>query len=33
MAEVYVTEILERDEFRSHCDRYEARRAILENLN
>ena len=31
-AEVYVTKILARDEFRQHCDRYKTRAAILANL-
>lgn len=31
-AEVYVTKILNRDEFRSHCDAYKTHSAILENL-
>lgn len=31
-AEVYVSEILNRDEFRKHCDRYKTRAAILQNL-
>ncbi|MHC4944337.1 MAG: hypothetical protein ACYTG7_15080, partial [Planctomycetota bacterium] len=30
--EVYVDRILDRDEFRTHCDRYGSRKAILENL-
>jgi hypothetical protein len=32
MAEVYVTRILDRDEFRRHCDRFRTRTAILANL-
>jgi hypothetical protein len=32
MAEVYVTEILDRKEFRAHCDRFKTRAGILENL-
>ena len=31
-AEVYVTKILNRNEFRQHCDRHKSRAAILENL-
>lgn len=31
-AEVYVTRILDRDEFRRHCDRHQTRAMILENL-
>jgi hypothetical protein len=31
-AEVYVDQILDRDEFRRHCDRYKARSEILKNL-
>lgn len=31
-AEVYVTKILNRDEFRRHCDRHKTRSAILANL-
>ena len=31
-AEAYVTKILNRDEFRRHCDRYKIRSAILANL-
>jgi hypothetical protein len=31
-AEVYVTRVLDRTEFRAHCDRYRTRSAILENL-
>jgi hypothetical protein len=27
-----VDRILDRDEFRTHCDRYGSRKAILENL-
>jgi hypothetical protein len=30
--EVYVDRILDRDEFRAHCDRYGSRGSILENL-
>jgi hypothetical protein len=32
MAEVYVSRLLNRDEFRRHCDRYKTREAILTNL-
>lgn len=32
MAEVYVTRLLDRDEFRKHCDRFRSRDAILRNL-
>jgi hypothetical protein len=32
MAEVYVTELLDRDEFRRHCDMHETTEAILANL-
>jgi hypothetical protein len=32
MAEVYVERLLDRDEFRRHCDRYGTRDAILANL-
>jgi hypothetical protein len=32
MAEVYVSRLLDRDEFRRHCDRYKTRDAILANL-
>lgn len=32
MAEVYVAQLLERDAFRRHCDRYRSRDAILANL-
>lgn len=31
-AEIYVTKILNRDEFRRHCDRHKTRTTILENL-
>jgi hypothetical protein len=31
-AEVYVDRILNRDEFRAHCDRYKTPSAILRNL-
>jgi len=31
-AEIYVNELLDRDEFRAHCDRYRIRTAILEKL-
>jgi hypothetical protein len=31
-AEVYVSKILNRDEFRAHCDKYKTRSAILANL-
>lgn len=32
MAEVYVNEILDRDQFRRHCDTYQTQSAILSNL-
>ncbi len=32
MAEVYVSKLLDRDEFRAHCDKHETRAAILANL-
>jgi hypothetical protein len=32
MAEVYVSRLLDREEFRSHCDRHGTRDAILANL-
>ncbi len=32
MAEVYVTRLLNREEFHQHCDRYRTRQAILANL-
>ena len=32
MAEVYVGQLLNRHEFRRHCDRYGTREAILANL-
>jgi hypothetical protein len=32
MAEVYVSKILDREEFRRHCDRHKTRQAILANL-
>jgi hypothetical protein len=32
MAEVYVSQLLDRDEFRRHCDRFKTREAILANL-
>jgi hypothetical protein len=32
MAEVYVNEILDRDQFRRHCDTYQTQSAILANL-
>jgi hypothetical protein len=32
VAEVYVTRLLDRDEFRRHCDRYRTHAAILANL-
>jgi hypothetical protein len=32
MAEVYVERLLDRDEFRRHCDRFKTRDAILANL-
>jgi len=31
-AEVYVDEILNREQFRQHCDRHQTRSAILANL-
>jgi hypothetical protein len=31
-AEAYVSRLLDRDEFRAHCDRYKTRSRILENL-
>jgi hypothetical protein len=31
-AEIYVSRLLDRDEFRRHCDRYQTRQAILEHL-
>jgi hypothetical protein len=31
-AEIDVNELLDRDEFRAHCDRYRIRRVILEKL-
>ena len=31
-AELYVTKILDRNEFRAHCDNYKTRSAILANL-
>jgi len=31
-AEVYVTKLLNRDEFRRHCDAYATQAAILNNL-
>jgi hypothetical protein len=31
-AEVYVTELLNREEFRAHCDRLRTRSAILSGL-
>ena len=30
--ETYVKRLLDRDEFRAHCDRYQTRSRILENL-
>jgi hypothetical protein len=33
MAEVYVSRLLNRDEFRKHCDRFKTRDAILHNLH
>ena len=30
--ETYVERVLDRDEFRAHCDRYKTRSGILENL-
>lgn len=32
LAEVYVTRLLHREEFRQHCDRYRTQKAILANL-
>lgn len=32
MAAVYVGQLLDRDEFRRHCDRFSTRAAILGNL-
>jgi hypothetical protein len=32
MAEVYVDRLLNRDEFREHCDRHRTREAIVANL-
>jgi hypothetical protein len=32
MAEVYVSRVLDRDEFRRHCDRFRSKEAILANL-
>jgi hypothetical protein len=32
MAEVYVSHLLDRDEFRRHCDRYQTLDRILANL-
>jgi hypothetical protein len=31
-AEAYVSRLLDRDEFRAHCDRYRTRTRILEHL-
>jgi hypothetical protein len=31
-AEVYVTKVLDRTEFRGHCDRFKTSKAILEHL-
>lgn len=31
-AEVYVSRLLNRDEFRRHCDRFKSKEAILANL-
>jgi hypothetical protein len=31
-AEVYVSRLLDRDEFRTHCDRYKTRGSILQHL-
>jgi hypothetical protein len=31
-AETYVTRLLDRDEFRAHCDRYRTRSEILQHL-
>jgi hypothetical protein len=33
MAEVYVSRLLNRDDFRRHCDRYKTREVILANLS
>jgi hypothetical protein len=33
MAEVYVKRLLDRDEFRRHCDQFETKEAILANLH
>ena len=33
LAEVYVTRLLDRDEFRRHRDRYKPQDAILAHLN
>jgi hypothetical protein len=33
LVEVYVGRLLDRDEFRAHCDRHRSRRAIVENLD
>jgi hypothetical protein len=32
MAEVYVSKVMDRDEFRRHCDQYQTCSAILANL-
>ena len=32
VAETYVSRLLDRDEFRAHCDRYKTAARILENL-
>ncbi len=32
-AEVYVTRVLDRTEFRQHCDRHKTYREIVGNLN
>jgi len=31
--EIYVSRLLDRDEFRAHCDRHKTRKAILANLD
>jgi hypothetical protein len=33
MAEVYISRLLDRDEFRLHCDRHKTKEAILSNLH
>ena len=32
MAEVYVSELMDREEFRAHCDKYRTEEAILKHL-